>query len=170
VTDESQLQVRPKGSGPSLSPSKARSGIVARGRADAAVLTGSQEEGPEERSALFDAFISDFLLNRRPTEEVRKDAESGDAKQQSILAYWYRLWSIGSPDRSRNLAEAAKWFNKAADQGYAPAQFNLGWMFDNISLGVPSVGQDYAEAAAHYRKAADQFEDSAEPRLVSDRN
>jgi TPR repeat protein len=91
------------------------------------------------------------LLDRRgdtPWEEVQKEAEQGDAKQQT-------LWAFRCLGR-RDLAELARWLRKVADQGYAPAQFYLGWMYGNLYLAFPGVGQDYVEAAKWYRKAADQ--------------
>ena len=93
MSDESQLQVRPKDGDSSLTVSKARSGLIARGRRDSAMLTVLAGAESEEGRTGFDVVSSDFILNRRPTEEVRKDAEKGDAKQQSILAFGYRFGS-----------------------------------------------------------------------------
>jgi TPR repeat protein len=98
-----------------------------------------------------DVLLSGFLAGGQPREEVRKDAEKGDAQQQTILAFGYG-WGLS------NVEESARWYRKAADQNYAPAQFHLGWMYDNTYyVGVPgALGQDYVEAARWYRKAADQ--------------
>ncbi len=60
MTDESQLQIRQKDSESSLSFSKERSGLVARGRADALTLTAlaGAEPGEQRHGSFSDvAFI-----------------------------------------------------------------------------------------------------------------
>ena len=49
MSDESQLQVRPKGSDLSLSASKARSSLIARGRRDAGTLAGPSSLVEEDK-------------------------------------------------------------------------------------------------------------------------
>ena len=162
MTDESQLQVRPKGSDSSLTTSKVRSSLITRGRRDAAAL--AERSSPKPTDAI---------------SETRRLAEQGDAEAQSDLAYWY-LRGEGVP---LDYAEAVKWFSKAAEQGdwdaremllfefpqdyaqaamkwrreageqgHAEAQYILATAYRTGS-GVP---EDYAEAARWYRRAAEQ--------------
>jgi hypothetical protein len=159
VSDESQLQVRPKGGDLSSSLSKARSGLIARGRNDAAALTAIARPEAEERHGVLGALKNGLgeaygSWGGRPIDEIREAAENGDARAQNWLALRYSIgFGVGS---GRDLAEAVRWYRRAADQGDAFGQLSLGWMYDNIYLGVPGVGQDYVEAARWYRKAADQ--------------
>jgi V8-like Glu-specific endopeptidase len=53
---------------------------------------------------------------------------------------------------TKDLKQAAAFYQKAADQGFANAQSNLGWMY---CYGY-GVQQDYNQAIAWYQKAADQ--------------
>jgi hypothetical protein len=140
VNDESQLQVSPKDSESSLSISKAQSGLIARGLRDAAMLTAPVgAESEEQRAGVFVGVLSDYLeRGLRPTEEVRTEAERGDAKQQNILACTY-AYAYGS---GKDLAEAAKCYRQAADQGLSTAQFNLGRAYYN-GLGLV---QDHVQA------------------------
>ena len=111
------------------------------------MLTAPVEaESEEHRSEIY--YFSDVpLFEKRPIEQLREDAEKGDAKQQSLLAYAYRHGPGG-----RDLAESARWYRKAADQGNAYAQNTLGLIYDRGE----GTSQDYVEAAKWYRKAADQ--------------
>src|ERR1035437_9248012 len=147
MSDESQLQLRAKDGDSSLVLSSARSSLVARGRREAAMLTAPVEaESEEHRSEIY--YFSDVpLFEKRPIEQLREDAEKGDAKQQSLLAYAYRHGPGG-----RDLAESARWYRKAADQGNAYAQNTLGLIYDRGE----GVAQDYVEAIKWYRKAADK--------------
>jgi TPR repeat protein len=153
MSDESQLQVRPKDAESSLILSSARSSLVARGRRDAAMLTTTVgAESEEQRWGLFpgwDTLTCD--IDDIPTfEELHKGAEEGDARCQNRLAFSY-LFGAG-----KDSAESARWYRKAADQGYAPAQFSLGFRLESSYLPMPGMGQDYVAAAKWYRRAADQ--------------
>ena len=87
-------------------------------------------------------------------EQLRKDAEQGDATAQYQLGLRYSI-GIGVP---KDDAEAVRWYRKAAEQGNANAQFNLGLMYYN-GEGVP---QDYQEAVSWFRLAAEQGDASAQ--------
>ena len=63
--------------------------------------------------------------------------------------------------KSKNYAEAAKWYLKAAEQGFAQAQCSLGYMYAHGE----GVKEDKVEAIKWYRKAAEQGEDTAQWRL-----
>jgi TPR repeat protein len=122
VTDETRLQVRPKDDDSSLSLSKVRFGLIARGRRDAAILLGPSSPEPTD-----------------PLSGTRGLAEEGDAEAQFDLGEKYEFGNWVPQDH----AQAAYWYRKAADQGHDEAQFKLGYMYDK-GQGVP---QDYAEAA-----------------------
>ena len=81
-------------------------------------------------------------------EQLRKDAEQGDADAQFSLGVMYDNGEVVSQDYQ----EAVGWFRMAAEQGNVAAQCNLGLMCAN-GQGVP---QDYQEAVSWYRKAAEQ--------------
>lgn len=81
-------------------------------------------------------------------DEVRFQAEKGDADAEAKLGLFYRDGRVLPQDNF----EAVYWFRKAAGQGNAFAQANLGQMYEN-GWGVK---QDYAEAGRWYRKAAEQ--------------
>lgn len=148
VSDESQLQVRPKDGDSSLSLSKARSGLIARGLREVTVLAVPPAAQPTD-----------------DLSEIRRHAEAGDADAQFNLGLMYGEGRAGR----QNYAEAARWFRRAADQGDAKAEpyarwyqraadedaeagFNLGVMY----VEGRGVQQSYAAAARLFREAADQ--------------
>ncbi len=63
---------------------------------------------------------------------------------------------------ARDVAEAAKWYERAANQGLAQAQHNLGSLYYHGS-GVP---QDHSAAASWFRKTADQGSAKAQTMLA----
>jgi hypothetical protein len=145
VSDESPLLVTRKKDDSSLILTPSRSSLVARGRHDASLLIPAFAAEPEERTGLSD----ELVLNRRPWEEVRQEAEKDSPTDQTLMAFYYSV--TGKP------TEALKLVRKVADQGYAHAQFFLGWMYDNPYFAERGViAQDYIEAAKWYRKAAIQ--------------
>ena len=102
MSDESQLQVRPKDGDSSLSLS--RVSLIARGRRDAAILTEPPPLKPGD-----------------PLSETRRLAEEGDADAQYDLGAEYY--------DSSDYAEAAKWWRRAAEQGHAQAENALGALY-----------------------------------------
>jgi localization factor PodJL len=74
-------------------------------------------------------------------------AEAGDAAAQYEMAARFAEGRGGVP---RDLASAARWFEKAAAQGLAPAQFRLGALYEK-GLGLP---RDAAMARDWYLRAA----------------
>jgi len=121
VSDESQLQVRPKDDKSSLILSSERSNLVARGRKDAAVLA---------------RHLSPTAID--PLVEDRRRAEAGDLYAQYKLGETY-CRGKGVP---RDYAEGLKWLRKAADAGSWRAAELIGILYYD---GV-GVSQDYAEA------------------------
>ena len=143
MSDESRLEIRPKDGDSSLSPSKVQTGLIARGRRDAAMLTAPVRAGSDGQRISFHLWVA--LSDGRTRDEVFKDGEKGDAKGQNLLACTHRL-------SGKDPVEAAMWYRRAADQGLKEAQFNLGVMYDNGE----GVVRDRTGAAEWYRKAADQ--------------
>ena len=90
-------------------------------------------------------------------EQLRKDAEQGDATAQYQLGFRYNIGQ-GAPQDD---AEAVRWYRLAAEQGLAVAQFLLGVLYHS-GEGVP---QDYQEALKWYRMAAEQGVADAQYRL-----
>jgi TPR repeat protein len=83
------------------------------------------------------------------TEELRANAEQGDAAAQSSLGFLYNFGALGVP---QDYAEAARWYRLAAEQGNTTAQYNLGTSYID-GRGVP---RDGTEAVRWYQLAAVQ--------------
>ena len=82
-------------------------------------------------------------------EQIRRDAEQGNANAQNELGRMYATGK-GVP---QDYAMAKAWFLKAAEQGHVDAQFNLGQMYATGNYGIPP---NHMEAEQWYRKAAEQ--------------
>ncbi len=89
--------------------------------------------------------------------EMKRKAESGDAKSQFGLA---RLYYNGN-GVTKDDTKAAEWYRKAAEQGNDFAQYKLGAMYDK-GEGVP---KDAATAVEWWKKAAAQGNDAAQDSL-----
>lgn len=81
-------------------------------------------------------------------EDLRRDAENGDAMAQHDLALAY----LNGRGVTQNYQTAAEWFEKAAAAGLERAQFNLAVLYEN-ALGVP---EDLERAFTLYSAAAEQ--------------
>ncbi|HSR09150.1 MAG TPA: tetratricopeptide repeat protein, partial [Bryobacteraceae bacterium] len=164
----------------SLSLSKVRSGLIARGLRDAAVLVKPlvpeptdwfsethrrAEEG--DVGAQWDLavayFAGDSRLDRALVNSgewvhwMRKLADQNDDGAQAWLGEAYE-WGIDVP---QNYAESVRWYRKAAEQGNPGAQNRLG----NAYKDGKGVAQDYIEAAHWYRKAAEHGDAHAQHNL-----
>ena len=94
---------------------------------------------------LFRAWLADRF--KKSTEELREEAEAGDALAQLELGHRYAR----GDGCTTNFAQAVTWYRKSADQGYDKAQHRLGHMYYfDIDL------KDNTEAAKWWRKAAEQ--------------
>ena len=173
------LQHIPTGS--ALSLHSTRSGIIARGRRDAA----NAASNPHYRQAVTDFNAGNFTA---AAAGFQLAAEQGHAESQYILSTMYDAGQ-GLP---QNNTEAAQWDRKAAEQGYAQANLsfrfyaaddfaeafawcqraahsNLAWAQYNLGLiyrkgeGVP---QSDTEAAHWYRLAATQNFPEAQQKLA----
>lgn len=91
--------------------------------------------------------------------EMKRKAESGDAKSQFGLARMYYNGDGTTKDDSK----AAEWYQKAAEQGNAFAQYKLGEMYDKGE----GVTKDSAKAVEWWQKAAAQDNDAAKESLKS---
>ena len=102
-------------------------------------------------------------VDRSLFEEIKIEAEKGDADAQNELGFAY----ANGEGVVKNEAEAVKWYRKAADQGYARAQFNLGDMYGN-GEGVP---KSEAEAYKWYLLAGAQGDEYAKENIsIIERN
>ncbi|MEN7972526.1 MAG: tetratricopeptide repeat protein [Verrucomicrobiota bacterium] len=85
-------------------------------------------------------------------QEIRTQAEQGDAESQYLLAYCLQTGQVVE----QNYEEAVKWYTKSAMQGHMPSQHNLGF----LHMTGKGVGQDYGEAYAWALLAASNGNDS----------
>ena len=85
---------------------------------------------------------------KKSFEEIRQEAEQGNAEAQFILGLMYHEGEGVAEDKS----EAARWFRAAAEQRHAEAQSYLGWMY----YEGKGVVQDEINAANWWRAAAEQ--------------
>ncbi len=103
---------------------------------------GSGPQAPEEKFA-----------------EMKRKAESGDAKSQFGLARMY----YNGDGIAKDDAKAAEWYQKAAERGNAFAQYKLGEMYDKGE----GVARDPAKAKEWWQQAAAQGNDAAQESLKS---
>ncbi len=124
--------------------------------------SGSKTEAgahPAQNTSLNSQFGSGPQSPEDKFAEVKRKAESGNAKDQLGLA---RLYYNGD-GVTKDDAKAAEWYQKAAEQGNAFAQYNLGVMYDK-GEGVP---KNAAKAAEWWQRAAAQGNDAAQDSLKS---
>jgi uncharacterized protein len=183
MDDKTESGLRHTPAGAALSVHTKRSGIIARGRRDAAdaaanthyqrameaFRTGSFAEAAgafrlaaEQGHAESQYVLSTMLDEGKgvPTDEAasahweRRASEQGHAYAQANLSY--RYYAAGE------FAEAFAWCQRAAYSKLAWAQFNLGLMYRK-GEGVP---QSDADAAYWYRLAAAQGFAEAQAKLA----
>ncbi len=87
------------------------------------------------------------VVNADGSENLRQQAEQGDALAQAKLASMYLL---GREGVEKNETAAAEWMEKAAKQGVVDAQVVMGALYDR-GLGVTA---DRDKATQWYEKAA----------------
>ena len=92
-------------------------------------------------------------------DELKKQAEGGDARSQYALGLLY----ANGREAPQDDAEAMRWWRMAAEQGHINAQKMLGFRY---FLGV-HVPDDDAEAMKWYRKAAEQGDREAQLKVGS---
>ena len=80
------------------------------------------------------------------------------ASEMAAIAedYYY-----GRNGKTKDYAEAVKWFRKSAEQGNVDAQYNLGRMYNNGE----GVKQDCFEAIKWFRKSAEKGNEKAKEAL-----
>lgn len=122
-------------SGAALSLGSTRSGIIARGRRDAA----NAESNPHYRQAVADYNAGDFA---GAAAGFRLAAEAGHAESQYLLSTMYEAGQGVSQDD----AQAALWERQSAEQGHAYAQANLSFRY--------YAAGDFPEAFAWCQRAA----------------
>lgn len=77
---------------------------------------------------------------------LQSQAENGDVKAQSALAFAY----LGSPGVARDASAAAHWAQAAAEQGDANAQYLIG----SLSLTGTGVARDSKQAVSWFTRSA----------------
>jgi hypothetical protein len=82
--------------------------------------------------------------------DLRKRAESGDARSQVLLGLVYEM---GAADQKSQPVEALTWFTKAAAQGIGWAEV---WAADFYFSGSPGVPRDMYKALELYKSAANR--------------
>lgn len=112
---------------------------------------------PARSSSLNSQFGSGPQSPEAKFDEMKRKAESGDAKAQLGLARMY----YNGDGTTKDDAKAAEWNRKAAEQGNDFAQYKLGEMYDK-GEGVP---MDAAKAAEWWQKAAAQGNPAAQDSL-----
>ena len=116
-----------------------RTGIVARGRRDAANAAGN----PHYRQAVADYNARRFA---EAAAGFRLAAEQGHAEAQYVLSTMLDAGLGVAQDGTQDEAEASNWERKAAELGHAYAQANLSYR--HYAAG------DFAEAFAWCQRAA----------------
>jgi len=112
---------------------------------------------PAQNTSLNSQFGSGPQSPEDKFAEMKRKAESGDAKAQLGLARMY----YNGDGTTKDDAKAAEWNLKAAEQGNVFAQYKLGEMYDK-GEGVP---KDAAKAAEWWQKAAAQGNQAAQESL-----
>lgn len=132
VSDESQLQVTRKDGESSLTVSKVQSGLIARGRRDAAMPAKPSPPDPTD-----------------PLAETRRLAEAGDADAQ------YRLGDAYAHGEGEDYGQAIHWWLKAADQGHTRAWDYLHYFYKwDLYDNKKGAAEARAEGVHWLRKAA----------------
>jgi TPR repeat protein len=103
------------------------------------------------------AIILSLSVQADDLADLRKAAESGNAKAQNSLGITYQ-WGKGV---ERDYEQAAKWFRAAAKQNYSSAQFNLAVMYLEGQTG----DADQVKAAAWFTLAKENGDRSSEQAL-----
>jgi len=183
MEDKAQTGLQHIPTGAALSLHSAHTGIIARGRRDAA----NSATNPHYRQAVahynagnFTAAAAGFLLaaERGHAEaqyilSTMVDAGKGLPRDDAQAAYWERKAAeLGHAYAQANLsfrhyaanefAEAFAWCQRAADSSLAWAQYNLGLMYRKGE----GVAQSDAEAAHWYRLAANQNYPDAQQKIA----
>ena len=150
MEDKAAMDDKPKAglqhipSSGALSLHSTRSGIIARGRRDAA----NAASNPHYRQAVTDYNAGDFT---EAAASFRLAAEQSHAESQYLLSTMYDAGQ-GLPQDD---TQAAYWERKAAEQGHAYAQANLSFRFyaaDNFREAFA-----WCERAAHSNLAWAQY-------------
>ncbi len=104
---------------------------------------------PQLGIAVLKSLAQQTETDRVVVEEVKADAERGDADSEVMLGGYYVEGVGGLPQDS---AKAVGWFRKAAEQNHALAQTCLGLAYAEGR----GVAKDEVEAVRWFRKAAEQ--------------
>ncbi|MDP3899143.1 MAG: peptidoglycan-binding protein [Mesorhizobium sp.] len=152
-----------------IAPSDETVAMAATGAQSAEASTGSLPEEIEQPSApIAEASVpAPARVASEPTEAMtpimvpveagpvplREAAEAGDAKAMFEIGSRY---AEGRGTKA-NLAEAAKWYERAANAGFAPAQYRIGNYYEKGT----GLERDVTKAKTWYQMAAEQGNASA---------
>lgn len=114
---------------------------------------------PTQSTSLNGQFGSGPQTSEEKLAEMKRKAESGDARSQFGFARMYYNGDGVTKDDSK----AAEWYEKAAVQGNAFAQYKLGEMY----FRGEGVAKDVDKAVEWWQKAAAQDNDAAKESLKS---
>lgn len=120
--------------------------LSARGDGGFVVHVMQYGEVPKDEAALKKYF-----------DEVKKNADAGDAESQHLMGTLY-FKGVGV---KQDFKQAFDWFQKSANQGNVNAINSLGFMYQHGAF----VAQDYGKAAQLYKQAADQGDPDAQNNL-----
>ncbi|MBI5438589.1 MAG: sel1 repeat family protein [Nitrosomonadales bacterium] len=112
---------------------------------------------PPQNTNLNSQFAAGPQAPEEKFAEMKRKAESGDAKSQFGLARMY----YNGDGVTKDDARAAEWYRKTAEQGNDFAQYKLGAMYDQGE----GVTKDATKAAEWWKKAAAQGNDAAQEAL-----
>lgn len=112
---------------------------------------------PAQGTSLNGQFGSGPLTPEAKFDEVKQKAESGNVKDQLVLARRY----YNGDGVTKDDAKAAEWYQKAAQKGSDFAQYKLGEMYDKGE----GVAKDAAKAVEWWQKAAAQGNGDAQEAL-----
>lgn len=115
-------------------------------------LNGCSEKASDNKTKAAAADIPAIAVQKITSEkkfaEMKRKAETGDAKAQRNLAVMY-----GRGDGVlKDDVKAMEWWQKAAAHGNVDAQISLGWMYASGN----GVSKDFARAIEWYQKASAQ--------------
>ena len=110
-----------------------------------------------QKPTIYGQFTANGPTPEEKFAELKRKAESGDAKSQMGLARMY----YNGDGVAKDDTGAAEWYQKAAEQGNAFSQYKLGAMYDK-GEGVP---KDAAKAMEWWQKAAAQGNEAAQESL-----
>ena len=104
--------------------------------------------------------VTPVSAQNKNLDDIRHQAEAGDANAQFHLAETYMVGKDVAKDPAQGLA----WLQKSADQGYFGAEYALAYMY---LTGAAKLPKDPHKAADWFRKAAKQQNKASQDALAT---